>query len=223
MLVFAGCGFHQAVTGPLAHDSKVIEMGKFEMARFELHMGAGELHIEGGSPKLLEANFDYNVPSWKPMLDANTSSFRADIKISQPNSATSFGNQTCRWDLKLNDSLPTNLIAHLGAGEAQMNLGSMDIQNLEVHMGVGELKLDLRGMPKRDENVEVHGGVGEATIYVPNNVGISATAKGGIGDISVEGLEKRDDRWVNKAYDNAPVRIRLDVRGGVGDIHLIAQ
>src|SRR5262245_54799348 len=97
LLVLGGCGFRPAATGPLTHGSKVIEMGKFEMARVELHMGAGELHIEGGSPKLLEANFDYNVPSWKPIVDANTSSFRADIKILQPSSSGSFRNQQYRW------------------------------------------------------------------------------------------------------------------------------
>ena len=61
--------------------------------------------------------------------------------------------------------------------------------------------------------------------YLPHgdNVGVSATARGGIGDISVDGLERRDDRWVSAGYDRAPVRIHLDVAGGVGDIRLVAK
>src|SRR6202035_2647595 len=99
----------------------------------------------------------------------------------------------------------------LGTGEARMNLGSARLQSLQVNMGVGELHLDLRGHPTKDYDVEIHGGVGEATVLLPNSVGISATAKGGIGDISVEGMQKRNGRWENEAYARAPVRIRLDI------------
>jgi len=211
--------------GPPVHETKVIENEKFEMARIEIKMGVGELKVEGGSPKLLEADFLYNVPSWKPIVESHPASFRADIRISQPEGISAAGNTDYKWDLKLSDSLPMNLVTHLGAGEAQMNLGSVDLQNLEVHMGVGELKLDLRGQPKRDYNVDIKGGVGEATVYLPNgdSTGILATASGGIGDISVQGLERQGGRWVSRAYDRAPVRIHVDVKGGVGDIKLIAQ
>ena len=37
------------------HDAKAVELGKFESARLELKMGAGELRMAGGSPKLAEA------------------------------------------------------------------------------------------------------------------------------------------------------------------------
>ena len=122
-----------------------------------------------------------------------------------------------------NDSVPLNLVAHLGTGKAKMDLGSVQLQNLQIHMDVGELNLDLRGHPTKDYDVEIHGGVGEATVLLPGSVGISATAKGGVGDISVEGLQKRNGRWENDAYSRAPVRIRLDITGGVGDIRLKAE
>ena len=53
--------------------------------------------------------------------------------------------------------------------------------------------------------------------------GASVTEAMGIGDISVEGLERSNDRWLSRGYDRAPVRIHLDVAGGVGDIRLVAQ
>ena len=216
---------HRIEIGPTVHDSKVIENDKFEMARIEIKMGVGELKVTGGSSKLVEADFDYNVPGWKPLIESHSASFRADIKIEQPQAISSAGNTQNKWNLRLGDNLPMNIVTHLGAGEAEMNLGSLDLQNLEVHMGVGKLDLDLRGQPKRDYNVDIKGGVGEAIVHLPNDdrTGIVATASGGIGDVSVEGLEKRDGRWVNSAYDHAAVRIHLDVKGGVGDIRLIAQ
>ncbi len=222
-ILLGGCSFPYVATGPMEHESKVIETGNFEMARIELEMGAGELHMQGGSPKLVEAKFDYNAPAWKPAVESNTSSFRAEIRIRQPPNTGNLGNTKYKWDIRLNDAVPMNIVTHFGAGEAEMNLGSLDLQNLEIHMGVGELRLDLRGTPKRDETVEIHGGIGQATIRLPKEVGITATAKGGIGDISVTGLERRDGRWVNQAYDRSPARIHLDVKGGIGNIQVIAE
>ncbi len=104
-----------------------------------------------------------------------------------------------------------------------MDLGSLSLRNVELNIGAGEVKMDLRGNPKRSYDVRINGGVGEATVYMPKGVGIDATAKGGIGDIHVEGLEKRGDRYINAAQENSPVKIHLDVKGGVGQINLIAE
>jgi len=54
-------------------------------------------------------------------------------------------------------------------------------------------------------------------------VGITATASGGIGDINVRGLENRNGRWINKSHELDPVTIRVDVKGGVGEIRLVAE
>jgi predicted membrane protein len=98
----------------------------------------------------------------------------------------------------------------------------MTLRRVEVEMGVGELKMDLRGAPKHDYDVNIHGGVGECTIHLPRDAGIYATGSGGIGDIHVEGLRKQGDHWVNDAYDNAKVKIRVEVEGGIGQINLLA-
>ncbi len=60
-------------------------------------------------------------------------------------------------------------------------------------------------------------------MYLPRDIGIYATAQGGIGGINVDGLERRGDHWVNRARLDSAVTIRVDVRGGVGEIHLVAE
>jgi predicted membrane protein len=90
-------------------------------------------------------------------------------------------------------------------------------------MGVGELKMDLRGTPKNDYEVSIRGGVGEATVYLPEGVGIEADVKGGIGDIHAPGLSKREGRYVNDSYGHAKTTVRLDIRGGIGAINLVAN
>jgi hypothetical protein len=81
--------------------------------------------------------------------------------------------------------------------------------DLRIELGAGEGRLEI--------------GVGEATVYLPKDVGISAEVSGGLGDISVQGLEKKGDRYVNEAYGRAARQIRLEITGGVGSIKLIAE
>jgi hypothetical protein len=223
VIAIGGCDINVEPTGPVQHDTQAIELDKSEMVRVELKMGAGELKVEGGSPKLMEADFGYNIPSWKPVVHYDSSSFRGQLSVEQPRGAHGGPHVTYTWDLRLNNTVPLDLVTHLGAGEARMNLGTLNLRSLDVNMGVGELRLDLRGSPKRDYTVKVNGGVGQATIYLPSDVGVVANAHGGIGNIEVRGLEKRNGQWVNSAHEHAPVTIHMDVNGGIGNIVLIAE
>ena len=223
IVLLAGCDIETRHVGRLEHDSRSVELGKFESARLELKMGAGELRVSGGSAKLAEADFDYNVAAWKPLFTSHSSGLRADIKVEQPGGATSFGDVEYKWGLRLNDQVPWDIITHLGAGEAHLDLGTVALRNVEVHMGVGQLSLDLRGTPKHSFDVEIHGGVGEAQIYLPKHASISATAHGGIGEIAVEGLERHGDRWVSAESERSPVSIHLTANGGVGSIRIVAE
>jgi len=208
--------------GPIEHFQKSIDLDKSEMSHVVIKMGAGELRVEGGSPKLLDADFEYDSPSSKPNVRYNASSFRGELSIEQPGHGGGNSN-TYKWDLHFNDKLPVDFVTHLGAGEAHLNLGSMNLRSVEVHMGVGQVELDLRGNPSHDYNVEIHGGIGQAEVHLPPSVGIVANASGGIGNIEVHGLEKHNGRWTNAAYEHSPVTIHLDVKGGIGNITLTAE
>lgn len=221
-VALSSCGFDLDGPGPVERETQTVALDKSEMARVEIRMGAGELNVDGGSPKLMDADFEYDRHSWKPLVHYDPASFRAKLTIEQPGALRGGPHTTYRWNLRFNDKLPMDVLAHLGAGEARLNLGSMTLRSVEVHMGVGELRLDLRGKPERDYSVEVHGGVGHALVYLPRDVGVIATAGGGIGNISVRGLEKHNGKWINPEQEHAPVTIHVNVHGGVGEIQLVA-
>ena len=223
LLALGGCNVQVTHRGPEQHESRSIDLDKSERVRVELKMGGGELNVRGGAAKLLEADFTYNVAEWKPDVRYRAEGSAGDLVIEQ-HASTKISNQTKnRWDLRLNDTVPMDLRVEFGAGEGRMNIGSLSLRSVDVQMGAGELQVDLRGSPRQDYNAHIRGGVGEATVYLPKQVGIMATASGGIGEISVKGLQKSGDRWVNEAYQNAKVRVRVDVKGGVGQINLIAE
>jgi len=215
-----GCTEDFGPPGPTRTETRSVDLDSSELVRAELKMGAGQLTVRGGAPKLMEAEFTYNRPAMRPTVHYDASGFRGHLLVEEP-SGVHHVNSNYRWDLRFSDDKPLDLIVHFGAGEGRLDVGELRLRSLEIHMGVGELRVDLRGMPKNDYDVSIHGGVGEATIYLPEGVGVEAEAHGGIGGINARGLEKRDGRYVNDAYGHAKTNIRLDVHGGIGAINLL--
>lgn len=220
--ILGGCGWGAAPVGAEVRESQSVELDKSERVRVELKMPSGELEVRGGAQKLMDGDFTYNVPAWKPEVKYISKGGVADLLL-ETNSGAAKGDAKNRWDLRFNDTVPVDIRVNMGAGEAKLNLGSMNLRSVEMEIGAGTVNLDLRGNPVKDYTVQLRGGVGEATVHLPKSVGVSATASGGIGDISVTGMRKTGDRWQNDAWDKATVRVRVDVKGGVGSIKLIGD
>jgi hypothetical protein len=213
----------ETATGPVRHESQSIERDASERVHVDLNMGAGNIIVGGGARNLLNADFTYNVPSWQPEVRYSSTGTSGNLTIRQPESHAQIGHTRYEWDLALNNDVPMDLSLHFGAGEARLRLGSLSLRGVEVHMGVGKLDMDLRGNPKHNYDVTIRGGVGEATVRLPAGVGVYAEGAGGIGEIKTQGLRREGGHWVNDAYEDAKVRIHLDIHGGIGSIRLIAD
>ncbi len=235
LLALAGCKDLRISTddrevsgiGETIRESQTVDLSKAqgsERVRVELEIGAGELRVEGGAKELMEADFVYNVASWKPQIHFEKSGFRSTLHVKQGGRTASFGKTKNEWRLRLNDTIPIDFSLHCGAGENRLNLGQLDLRGVEVHIGAGRVELDLRGKPpQHDYSVEVHGGVGEAVLRLPPEAGIEARASGGIGEIEVQGLEKHGDHWRNAAANKGRATIRVEVHGGIGRISIDAR
>ena len=225
LLALNGCVIEGSHGGPVQYSSENVEMDDSESVRVEMRMGAGDLRVTDGAAKLVRADFAYSVPSWKPEVKYSRSGKQSTVIIEQPgkNHTTTLGNMKYSWDVQLNKKVPVDLALHFGAGQARLDLGSLQLRGVEVDMGVGQLDLDLRGAPKHSYNVAIHGGIGEATVRVPADAGIYAEAHGGIGSIKVRGLQQEDGHWVSPTYDRAENKIRIEIQGGIGQINVIAD
>ena len=226
LCLMTACDVDQMVaTGPERHDPVQIESANVEKANIELDMGAGQMIVSGGAADkmLLNGTFTYNVDSWKPTVDHTSNGSHATVTIKQPHSARAGGSKVkYSWDLNLSDHILTDMSINCGAGQAQLNLGTLALRSLEVHMGAGQVRLDLSGaqVPTHDYEVKIEGGVGQAEIRLPKGVGIWAEAHGGIGSVSVTGLEKHGDHWENDLYNKSKVTVKLQVNGGIGEIKI---
>ena len=78
ILALTGCDERRrsSYSGPLLHVTKTIELDKADMVRVEMRMGAGELNVESGSPRLLDADFTFSTPEQEPTVRYEDGSFR---------------------------------------------------------------------------------------------------------------------------------------------------
>ncbi len=221
LLGSCSCGFDTTPSGPMQQASVHIDRGSTERANVRLDMKAGQMNVRGGASQLVDGTFSYNVPEWKPKVRSDNSGSQAEIEITQPSAGNFGGNHKYMWDLAMNDQVALDLAVHCGAGQAKLDLGDLDLRRVQVHMGAGQVDLDLRGKPTHDYQVEIQGGVGQASIHLPEDVGVWAEAHGGLGSITVTGLDKKEDHWENNLYNKAKTNVRLKVEGGIGEVRII--
>ena len=203
-------------------ETRTVTAGGAKSVEVDLRMGAGELRLAGAAQEaLLEASFRFNRERLRPDVDYRISGETGVLRVgARRHSGVHFGNVRNAWDLRLGKSLPVELTLDLGAGESRVDLRGLDLTGVDIDMGVGELTLDLSGPHSRSFRVRVDGGIGSATVYLPADVGVRATAHGGLGSIRFRGLRKEGRLYTNEAYGKSPVTIDLDVSGGIGSIDL---
>jgi hypothetical protein len=146
------------------------------------------------------------------------------------------------WDLRLNDEVPVEMAIQMGAGSANLELGSLSLTRLEVDAGAGDVTVDLAGAlsltrldidigagrvtvdltgdRQVDLDAKIKGGAGRATVRLPRDVGVRVDVEGGLGKVNAGGLKKDGDAYVNDAYGNSEVTLRVEVEAGLGAIDL---
>src|ERR1700726_2506464 len=84
LLIMTGCAEDFGPPGPTRTETRSIDLDNSELVRAELKMGVGELHVRGGSPKLLDAEFTFNRPAMRPSVHYDASGFRGHLLIEEP-------------------------------------------------------------------------------------------------------------------------------------------
>src|SRR4051812_14512379 len=102
-LLLTGCGVVPQPTGPLRHEPVTIDLAGAERANIELNMGSGKLNVRGGADKLLDGIFDYNVDSFKPVVQFSKNGDHAMVTIKQPGHRGFGGHIENTWNLQLNN------------------------------------------------------------------------------------------------------------------------
>jgi hypothetical protein len=206
------------------HSTKALELQGAKTVSATIEMPAGTLDLSGGSPRLLDADFDYNRGTGTPSADYSVSGTEGLLNIrEEERSHFHIRTEHDIWGLRFGNDVPLDLKINMGAGQSNLRLNGMNVTHLELNMGAGQLDADFTGSRKSDLVASIEGGVGSATIRLPKDVGVQVRASGGIGSISTDGLRGDGDTYVNEAYGKSSHSIQLTVKGGIGEITLIEE
>jgi len=109
-----------------------------------------------------------------------------------------------------------------GASKLEVvGIGNASPEMMKVQGGVGSITLDFTGDWSRSADVQVTAGVGAITLRLPDAVGVQVDVEGGLSSVDASGLELEDGAYVNAAFGEAEVELRIEVTTGVGALRLI--
>lgn len=209
----------------------------------EIRISAGKLNLTAQKVDKIDFKSVYSRDIWKPQFTSNLKSSEGTLSILQPEqkNVNMKDNDKNEWNIKLPQSLPTDLRLTMGAGEGvvnlnganlksltmeagagdfKVNLANTSVAKLNISAGVGALEVDLSGKRNTNLKANISGGIGDVKVVLPSQVGIRATVSG-LGSIKNSGLKKEGSHYVNDAYGKTPNSIDIDISGGLGSVELV--
>jgi hypothetical protein len=222
-LLLAAC-ISDASVGPLLTESQSVELEGTAPARVEVDLGAGDLEVTGGTEKLLEADFTYNVARLKPDVKFADGALvvRQPETTGLPNlqNIADFRNE---WKLRLHEGTPMVLKVNAGAGTSALDLAGLALTQVDIALGAGSSTLDLSGDWVRDLDVAVETGAANVTIRLPKGAGARVVVETGMSAVTAAGLTQDGNVYTNSAYGVSPVTLNVDIEAGVGWIDLAVE
>lgn len=213
-------------TGTWTTDSPAIPLAGATSLEATVRMAAGELTLKSGGSNALDGVFQYRPKAFKPqvsyeVVDAATGIGRLTVEQSEFR-ADMLGNGKNDWSVRLATGVPLDLNVDLGAGEAVVKLGGLDVRDLTMNMGAGDATVDFSGAWSHDVSARIQAGVGRLTLRLPQDVGVRVSGgKPGIGEfVADDGFTADGDTFVNRAYGQTTTAIEISVKQGIGEIRL---
>lgn len=208
----------------LKSETQSVKMESANRSRVQLDFPAGELKVEGGASSLMDASFRYNLSDWQPEVKYSENGAQGDLLISQQgkDKLPVGGGLINEWTIQLANDIPIDLSVRTGAGNAELNLGDLDLTGLNIETGAGVTTVNLDGSWSHDLAVSIMGGVGELTVNLPAEMGVHVEMETALVNVSTNGLTKDENSYVNQAFGTAPYTLTLELQAGFGSVVLVA-
>jgi hypothetical protein len=123
------------------------------------------------------------------------------------------------WDLDFSTSIPLTFDFGLGAGEFEVDMQSMMINEFFVDVAVGKIIITL---PTRGRlSGEVNNPIGSITIKVPATTALRLKAETGLTNIQVPIDYQKEDKFsISPGYSSADNRVDLIVNQAIGLVRI---
>ena len=225
-VLMGACGAapQRVEVGELRTETRSVEVENAESVKVNLRLAVGELTVGGGAeePRLMEADFAYNVGAWEPGLNYEVVGDSGELSVHQRGLTEGIPTRDVRneWDVRLSGDVPVDLTVQMGGGVGNLDLDNLALTGMNLNVGAGSTRVDLSGEWKRDLSAIVRGGAGQLTVLLPSRMGVKVNAGTRLGRVNAEGLQREGKSFVNDAFNDSDATLRVEVTGGVGQINL---
>ncbi len=192
-VLVGACGVapQRVEVGQLRTETRSVEVEDAESVKVNLRLAVGELNVGGGveEPRLMEADFAYNVAAWEPGVNYEVVGDSGELSVHQRGLTEGIPTRDVRneWDLRLDDEVPVDLTAQMGGGVGNLDLENLALAGLNLDVGAGSSRVDLSGHWERDLSAIVRGGAGQVTVLLPSRMGVKVNAGTRLGRVNAEG------------------------------------
>ena len=243
-LLLPGCAHLGPMKSDLVDAEFVVPRDGARSASVKLEV-PGDLRVHPGSCSLVKARARY---------DAERADARADFEIDESGHGTvvlaiekRFAPSTeTELDVCLSTELPLEVLASVGAGDANIDLSGVQLRDFDAASGTGDTHVDFgdasvagaemsigtgtgdltvdakRATWTGKNSLKIDAGTGDVTVYLPRGIGVRVSVDRGVGGLAIRGLEKEGDVYVNGLSSSAEDRLDVDIDTGVGDVTVIA-
>lgn len=207
-------------TATMIEESRAVGRDGATAVRATIQLGAGELLIGPGATALLEADFSYNVPAWRPELAYTVRDGQGDLTIRQPRGdGGRVSNARQRWALRFAAGVPLDLHIQVGAATGTIVVGTLALTALTIETGAGNLTLDLSDA-RGPLAVALTGGVINAAIGLPETIPAAVSIGTPLATIDAPALRRSGRAYHNGATGTPDQGVQVAIGGGVASIAL---
>lgn len=181
--------------------------------RFSRDMEAGELNLELSTEVPMDLNLEFGA-------------VRADIDLGGLR-ITRLRVETGASETRLRVSRPNPERARVVSFEVGVasftarELGNLNADRIELEAGVGDITLDFTGEWTEDARVSIEMGLGSLELRIPRGLGVKLTKDAFLVSLDSQGLVKRGDAYYSLDYDDADVRLTIDIEAAFGSIDVV--
>lgn len=194
----------------------------------DLNVGLGKFSLkDNADTEAVVFNSKYFENMGEPDYSSEIDDRILELNFSQKDNFEIWGfrNRGPEYSLQLPDLIPVKMLnLNLGAGEGEVNLTNVELQEMDLEVGAGKLKVELgkESLPQNPAKVEV--GTGELIIYVPRGTEYKVEYEVGVGEARIFGEEfsglGKEGEVSSDDYEDAETRLELVVNVGVGKFEI---
>lgn len=197
-----------------------ISQQNFRTLALHINHGVGRLRLSSGAgeDKLLEGSFHGGLDR-KEFQQGD----HLDLTLSVPPQFffSNWGSTGLDWSIKLSEKVKVDLEVNFGVGESQIDLSSLDVDQLVLKTGVSGNDILL---PSREglTRIRIEAGISSVNIHVPQDVAARIKTETGLAGVTIdrERFPRLGGTSQSPEYEASMRKVEIKVSAGIGSVDI---